>query len=291
MTNKKILREFKAIPTQLSEEQFNLFVLPHLSKGKRGPHSKLSFFKIFNYILKLLHTGMQWYCLPIEKGIDGKAEIHFSRIHKIFLRWIRDGSLQKVFESSVIFLAEKKLLDTSILHGDGSTTAAKKGGDIIGYNGHKHQKGEKVVAITDRNANIIAPFVVAPANKNESKLFPMAFQGLKKISKLAGISLCGAVMSLDSAYDSRKNRKIIFNNKMIPNIKENKRNRKKTKRGPKKIYEESIFQERFYTVERSFAWEDKFKRLLLRFERISANHFGMKLIAYAMINLRHFCSV
>lgn len=42
-------------------------------------------------------------------------------------------------------------------------------------------------------------------------------------------------MSLDSAYDSRENRKIIFNNKMIPNIKENKRNRKKTKRGPKNI--------------------------------------------------------
>ena len=31
----------------------------------------------------------------------------------------------------------------------------------------------------------------------------------------------------------------------------------------------AIFQERFSTIERVFAWEDKFKRLLLRFERIS----------------------
>ena len=120
-------------------------------------------------------------------------------------------------------------------------------------------------------------------------LFPEALQGLKKIAKFVGIDLSGSVMSLDSAYDSRENRKMIFNNEMIPNIKENKRNRKKVKRGPKRIYDESIFQERFYTVERAFAWEDKFKRLLMRFERISANHFGMKLIAYAMINLRHFC--
>jgi transposase len=42
-------------------------------------------------------------------------------------------------------------------------------------------------------------------------------------------------------------------------------------------------------VERTFAWEDKFKRLLLRFERIQQRHYGMKLMAYTLINLRSFC--
>jgi len=56
------------------------------------------------------------------------------------------------------------------------------------------------------------------------------------------------------------------------------------------LFSAAIFKERFQTIERLFAWEDKFKRLLLRFERKSENHFGMKLIAYAMINLRHFCN-
>ena len=42
-------------------------------------------------------------------------------------------------------------------------------------------------------------------------------------------------------------------------------------------------------VERTFAWEDKFKRLLLRFEFKQQRHYGMKLMAYTMINLRHFC--
>ena len=44
-------------------------------------------------------------------------------------------------------------------------------------------------------------------------------------------------------------------------------------------------------VERTFAWEDKFKRLLLRFERIQQRHYGMKLLAYVLINLRAFCGV
>jgi len=44
-------------------------------------------------------------------------------------------------------------------------------------------------------------------------------------------------------------------------------------------------------VERTFAWEDKFKRLLLRFERIQQRHYGMKLMAYTLINLREFCGI
>jgi len=51
----------------------------------------------------------------------------------------------------------------------------------------------------------------------------------------------------------------------------------------------AIFQERFQTIERVFAWEDKFKRLLMRFERISKLHYALKTLAYTMINLRHFC--
>jgi transposase len=42
-------------------------------------------------------------------------------------------------------------------------------------------------------------------------------------------------------------------------------------------------------VERTFAWEDTFKRLLLRFERIQQRHYGMKLMADTLINLRAFC--
>jgi len=57
----------------------------------------------------------------------------------------------------------------------------------------------------------------------------------------------------------------------------------------KPIYNPAFFKERFRTIELSFAWEDKFKRLLLRFEWISRLHYALKTLAYTMINLRHFC--
>ena len=150
-------------------------------------------------------------------------------------------------------------------------------------------KGDKTVAMCDRNCNVIAPMVFAPGNKNESPLLRAAMAPLKKIAKFVGFDILGSIMSLDGVYDCRANRVKIFNAGMTPNIPHNKRNRKKTKRGRPPLFDPDIFKERFETIERVFAWEDKFKRLLLRFERISAHHYGMKYIAYAMINLRNFC--
>ena len=43
---------WKEIPTQLTIEQFEEFVLPHLHIGSREPQPKLSLYVIFNYILK-----------------------------------------------------------------------------------------------------------------------------------------------------------------------------------------------------------------------------------------------
>ena len=135
MTNKRIPQEFKTIPIQVTEEQFNLFVFSHLSKGKRGPRSKLPFFKIFNYILKLIHTGVQWYCLPIEKDFNGVAEIHFVSVYRTFRRWVRDGSLLKIFGSSVMSLAKNNLLDTSILMEMEQPLQQKRVGMLLGTAG------------------------------------------------------------------------------------------------------------------------------------------------------------
>jgi len=181
---KKPLKEnkpiYQAIPTKLTQKQFNEFILPHLSIGSRGPKCKIPLYQVFNYILILLHTGMQWKNLPIEKDSDGKPVICYTRIFRICQRWSTDGSLDKVFMHSVMILHENNMLDLSVLHGDGSSTPAKKGGDRIGYNGHKHFKGEKVVAIVDRHVNVIAPFITAAGNKNESPLFLSALKSLKK---------------------------------------------------------------------------------------------------------------
>jgi hypothetical protein len=235
---------YSRIPVQLTKREFKLFILPHLSMPTRGPHCKIGYWKMFNYILKILYTGMQWKELPIGLNSEGKPEIHYTVIYKKFAQWSDDKSIDCAFVASVQFLSDTNKLDVSILNGDGSNTVAKKGGDGIGYSGHKHQKGEKVVAIVDAYGHVISPFTIAPVNTNDCIL--------------------------------------------LPNIPENKRNRKRTKPGPKRKFNENIHQLRL-VVKRTFAWEDKFKILVLRFERIQSRHFSFKLLAYALINLRSFC--
>ena len=60
------------IPVQLSEPEFTAFILPHLSMPKRGPKCKLGYYRVFNLILWVLYTGMQWKSLPVPHDPEGK---------------------------------------------------------------------------------------------------------------------------------------------------------------------------------------------------------------------------
>src|SRR5208282_4671010 len=147
---------------------------------------------------------------------------------------------------------------------------AKKGGDGIGYSGHKHQKGEKVLAIVENNGFVLAPLPVAPVNEADTVLLPDGLNALKRVARLTDLKIDGSYLNLDGGFDSRHNRKAIFNAGLVPNIKENPRNRKTPKRGRKRLFNAAVHSLRL-CVERTFAWEDKFKRLLLR---LSAHRNG-----------------
>ena len=130
--------------------------------------------------------------LAVPKDAQGKPAIHYTTVSKVFARWSDDGSLEYAFIASVRHLSAHHQLDLSILHGDGTNTVAKKGGDGIGYSGHKHQKGEKVIAIIDNNGYVLAPLPVAPVNEADTVLFPEGLKALKRVAKLTGLGLEGA---------------------------------------------------------------------------------------------------
>ena len=90
-------QRWQAIPTQLELAEFEQFVLPHLSVGSRGPAPKLSLFKIFNYVLKILYLGCQWKELPIDKDGEGHPETHYTRIYRIWRRWVDNSCMDAIF--------------------------------------------------------------------------------------------------------------------------------------------------------------------------------------------------
>jgi hypothetical protein len=145
-----------------------------------------------------------------------------------------------------------------------------------------------VLALVDNHGYVLSPLTLAPVNEVDLRLLPAGLQDLKRVACEAGLDLTGAVLNLDAGFDSKANRKSVDNAGLKPNLKENPRNRQQPKRGRHRFFAEVLYKLRFI-VERTFAWEDKFKRLLLRFETKQNHHLGFKLLAFTLINLRVFC--
>ena len=131
------------IPGQLAASEFTAFLLPPLSMPRRGPKCKLGYHRVFNLILWLLYTGMQWKCLPVPTDAQGKPAIHYTTVYKVFARWADDGSLWQAFVASVRHLAAEKQLDLSVLHGDGTNTVAKKGAMALASRGTNTRRGRR----------------------------------------------------------------------------------------------------------------------------------------------------
>src|SRR3984885_8375171 len=85
------------IPVQLSGPEFIAFIFPHLSMPRRGSKCKLGYHRVFNLILWVLYTGMQWKRRPVPRAADGIALIPYTTIHKVFAKWADDGSLEQAF--------------------------------------------------------------------------------------------------------------------------------------------------------------------------------------------------
>jgi transposase len=114
-----------SIPITVNKTQFEQHFLPHLSTAKRGYTCKIPLYKVFNYILYKLRTGVQWEFLPIDNNEHGQPEISYQVPSYHFRKWSKDGSLQRLFDASIMTI--KGDLNLSELNLDGSHSAAKKG--------------------------------------------------------------------------------------------------------------------------------------------------------------------
>jgi transposase len=238
-----------------------------------------------------LHPVSAAYWLPVGQVADGprperrdKKEISWQAVYYHFRKWSADGSLEKVWQASVQTVQND--LDVSQLNLDGSHAIAKKGGESVAYQARKRAKTSNILPITDAHGFIVASTGIIAGNHNDAFNLKVHLQAAFKGMKRLGLTITGAFFNADSAFDTRAARKVCFNHGVIPNIAENRRNRKAPKRGRKRLFNADIYKRRFPN-ERSFAWVDKFRALLIRFDRKDAPFLGAHHIAFAMINLRH----
>jgi len=274
------------IPRSLTEEQFERYVYPYISKAKRGYESKIPLVKIFNYVLYKLDTGCQWHKLPIEQDSQDtdKKELSYHAVFYHYSKWSKDGSLEAVFNNSIQEIKDD--LDLSAITLDGTHTIAKKGGEEVAYQGRKKAKTTNLLPMGDNKGFILSIVKLMSGNHNDAFELKNTLQKGFGALKDLGLNIKDSFFNADASFDTKAARKTCFNYGLIPNIAANTRNRKKVKRGPKRFYNKEVYKQRF-VAERSFAWMDSFRHILIRFDRLEKNWLGAHFIVCAMINLRH----
>ena len=275
------------IPESVTQEQFEQFILPNLTTAKRGYVSKTPLVGIFNLILYRLHTGCQWDCLPVCADAQARAERgepSWQAVYYHWSKWSKDGSLALLWKESVLCIEQD--LDLTQMNLDGSHAIAKKGGESVSYQSRKRAKTSNILPITDANGYIVASTGIVSGHHNDAFNLKDHLRSAFKTMKGWGLSIAGAIFNADSAFDSRDARTVCFNHQVVPNLYENKRNRKSLKRGRKRYFDPIAYKQRFVS-ERSFAWIDKFRGLLIRFDRTDVRFLAAHHLAFALINLRH----
>jgi hypothetical protein len=173
-----------------------------------------------------------------------------------------------------------------VLNLDGSHTRAYKGGEAVAYQKRKRAKTSNILPITDHDGNIVATTDIVAGNHHDAFDLKPHLQAAFKAMKRLGLSIAGAFFNADRGFDTQAARKVCFNYHVIPNIAENKRNRKYTKRGRKRLFNPEVYRDRFAS-ERTFAWIDKFRAVLVRFDIKKIYFMGSHFLAYTLINLRN----
>jgi len=192
--------------------------------------------------------------------------------------------LARVFQQRVVQIRDP--VDTHHLDRDGSHALAKKGGEAVAYQGRKKAKPSKVLPLTAANGFILASTGSIAGHHHDAFDLKDNLRAACKFINGLGISIAGRYFNADAAFDTQAARWTCFYPKGIPTIAENKPARKKVKRGPKRWFDAAVYKVRF-SRQRTFAWLDKFRAWLVRFDCCATHFMGAHFIVYTLINVRH----
>ena len=178
--------------------------------------------------------------IPIDNGPNNpdKPEISRRAVYHHFRKWSNDGSLKKLWDESVDSI--RSLLNLSELNLDGTHTIAKKGGESAEYQGRKKAKTTNILPLLDKNGYPVASTEIIAGNHNDAYELEKNIRYLFRDMKHGKLPISGSYFNADSAFDTKGARKVCFNNGVIPNIAENKRGRKKPKRGTERFFKKNI---------------------------------------------------
>ena len=266
---------------KLAKGELEKCVLPFIPKNKRGFSSRFDMCDIFLCIVHKLKTGSQWNCLFVDIECV-RPPFSWQTVYYFFRKWSNCNVFKEMFDTYLMI--QQDLLDLEKLNLDGTHSLVKKSAESVGYQHRKKGKTSNVLIMTDGKGIPIAIGDILEGNHNDLYRVVPQFGAMVKELNRKNIHVENSIINADKGFDSKPLRRAIMRRNMLPNIKENIRNRKTKKRGAKRFYNEQVYQTRFVN-ERCFAWMDSFRTLLIRFDTLDKSWLNWHYLAFAIILL------
>ena len=238
----------------------NREIIPHLTRSKRGC-TQVNLWEIVNAILYKLYTGVQWHLLPV-KSLIYNCKIKYGAIYHHFRKWVKDGSWNNCFEQ--LLLKNRHQIDLSIAHFDGTHTVCKKGGEAVDYQHRKRAKTSNTLWLVDRQGLPIGFSQAVSGNHHDLYQSENVMIKLENRLQKSQISMQGLFINMDAGFDSKAFRSTCESLDIQMNAPINKKNNKDLEVYDI-LFDEELYKSR-YVVERTNAWMDKFRNILIRMD-------------------------
>lgn len=218
-------------------------------------------------IIYRMRSGVQWNQLPARFGPD-------STVHAWFQRFVEDGVLEQMWAELVRECDEFGGVSWEWQAADGVMGKSRFGGDDCGPNPTDRAKqGTKKHVLVEQHGGPLG-VVIAGANVNDHKLLKQTIEAVV-IDRPDPASVTQH-LCLDKAYDNKTGEAACQAGGYVAHIR---------RIGEEKL--DSVGQKthpaRRWVVERTLAWLQRCRAILIRYDKKSENYLGIVQLACALL--------
>lgn len=247
-------------------------VLPQYSSSPKGGRPRADLRRVVDAIFYCLRTGCQWKAIPPELCPGSTA-------HDYFQDWVNQGVFEELWALALAEYDELEGLDWEWQSADGAMTKAPLGGTNTGPNPTDRGKsGTKRSVLTDADGIPIGA-AVGGANVPDKKLLKPTLEHSETMTpdmpEDVEENLC-----LDKGYDYPDIPELVED---IYSYTAHIRSRGEEAR---ELRKEAGEKARRWVAERVHSWLNRFRRILIRWEKKTENHFALLEFACAYITFQ-----
>lgn len=223
-------------------------------------------------IFYVLRTGCQW------KALAQTELCAASTAHDRYQEWVEAGVFLKLWQAGVGQFDELKGIEWAWLSMDGAMTKAPLGGEDTGPNPTDRAKSGVKRSLLTEGGGVPIGLAVEGANRHDMKLVRETIESIV-VQRPEPSPEQPQGMCLDKGYDYPEVRDILVEFGFTAHIRA---------RGEeaKEIAREAGKKARRWVVERSHSWMNRFRRILVRWEKKPENYIAFLHFACALIAFR-----